>query len=80
MFSIPFFNLPFFNNTNQKAGGIKNILNIFNSTGFDEPIFNIFGISLYIDDLLILCILFTLYINDVHDNMLFISLLLLIIT
>lgn len=79
MFSMPFLNIPFFNNNNQKSTGINGFFNIFNTTGFDEPIFDIFGIDLYLDDLLILCILFTLYINQVHDNMLFISLLLLLI-
>ena len=77
MFNIPFLN---FTLSNNKTSGIDNLFKIFNSTGYDEPIFNIFGISLYLDDILILCILFTLYINDVHDNMLFLSLVLLIIT
>ena len=75
MFNIPFLNFPLFNN---KTSGISNLFRIFTSTGNDEPIFNIFGISLYLDDLLIICILFTLYVNNVHDNMLFMSLILLL--
>ncbi len=45
----------------------------------DEPIFEIFGIKLFLDDLIILAILFFLYTEGVTDQMVYISLILLII-
>lgn len=77
MFPLPFLN--FFNNgTETKNSRTRNIFNIFSSTNYDEPVFNILGINLYLDDLLILCLLLTLYLNGVKDDMLFISLILLL--
>ncbi len=46
----------------------------------DLPVFEIFGIQLHNDDLLILGLLFFLYSQDVHDDELFLVLLLLLIT
>ncbi len=42
--------------------------------------FEIFGIRLYFDDILILCLLYFLYKEDVHDEMLFFALILLLIS
>lgn len=45
-----------------------------------EPIFEIFGIKLYFDDLLIIALIFFLYNEGVSDNLLFISLVLLLLS
>ena len=46
----------------------------------NKPIFEIFGIKLYFDDLLIIALLFFLYEEGVEDNLLFISLVLLLLS
>lgn len=46
----------------------------------EEPLFEMFGISLYLDDIIIICILIFLYQEDVKDDMLYISLFLLLIS
>ena len=46
----------------------------------ERKFFEIFGIKLYYDDLLIICILFFLYKENVHDEMLFITLILLLLS
>ena len=48
-------------------------------TDIEEPIFEIFGINLYLDDIIILGLLFFLYKENVQDQMLFIILILLLI-
>jgi len=45
-----------------------------------DPIFEIFGIKLFFDDILILSLLFFLYSEGVKDEMLFISLILLLLS
>lgn len=45
-----------------------------------EAFFEIFGLKLYFDDILIICILFFLYNEKVHDDELFICLILLLLT
>lgn len=42
--------------------------------------FEIFGLKLYFDDVLIICILFCLYKEDVHDEELFLCLILLLLS
>ena len=54
--------------------------NPFVETNLDEPILEILGIELYLDDLIILGLLFFLYKEEVHDEMLFLSLILLLLT
>lgn len=49
-------------------------------TDMEEPIFEIFGIQLYLDDIIILGLLFFLYQEGVQDEMLFISLILLLLS
>lgn len=54
-----------------------------NTNGFsdkEEPLLEISGRKLYLDDLIILSLLFILYKEDVKDDMLFIVLILLLIT
>lgn len=45
-----------------------------------EAFFEIFGLKLYFDDILIICILFFLYTEKVHNDELFICLILLLLT
>lgn len=46
----------------------------------EEPFLDILGIKLYLDDLIILCLLFFLYQEEVKDEILFISLILLLLS
>ena len=46
----------------------------------EEPFWDILGIKLYLDDLIILCLLFFLYQEGVKDEILFISLILLLLS
>lgn len=50
------------------------------SINAEEPVFEILGIKLYLDDVIILCLLFILYQEDVKDEMLFIILILLLLS
>lgn len=49
-------------------------------TDVEEPIFEILGIQLYLDDIIILGLLFFLYQEGVQDEMLFIALILLLVS
>ena len=53
-----------------------------NSKSSETPnyFFDIFGLKLYFDDVLIICILFFLYKEDVHDEELFLCLILLLLS
>lgn len=55
-----------------------NLESLFNSD-LEHPIVEFLGIKLYLDDLIILGLLFFLYKEDVHDEILFCILLLLLI-
>ena len=46
----------------------------------DSPLFQIFGINLYFDDILIICLIWFLYDEGVKDESLFISLALLLLS
>ena len=66
---------------NKACNEIKNNEN--KSSRFDideEPFLDILGIKLYLDDLIILCLLFFLYQEGVKDEILFISLILLLLS
>ena len=52
----------------------KRSFNLFNQS----PFFSFLGFNLYSDDILILCILFSMYKDGIKDEMLFICLLLLL--
>ena len=52
----------------------------FSLTNLEEPVLEISGIELYLDDIIILGLLFFLYKEDVQDEMLFLSLILLLLT
>ncbi len=47
---------------------------------WEEPIFEVFGVKLYLDDIIILGLLFFLYQEGVQDEMLYISLILLLLS
>ena len=47
---------------------------------FDEPIFEIFGLKLFFDDVLIISLIFFLYNEGVRDNLLFVSLVLILLS
>lgn len=44
------------------------------------PVFEVMGIKLYIDDIILLCLLFILYNEETKDELLFISLILLLLS
>lgn len=46
----------------------------------NAPLFEIFGISLYFDDILLVCLIFFLYQEGVEDQSLFIALILLLLS
>lgn len=46
----------------------------------DSEYFEIFGLKLYFDDILLICMIFFLYSEGVEDQMLFISLILLLLS
>ena len=54
--------------------------NIYDGLTIEEPVLEIFGLKLYLDDLIILALLYFLYAEDVKDDMLFISLILLLLS
>jgi hypothetical protein len=54
-------------------------INLTNLENLDSPIFEILGIKIFFDDLLIICILLFLYEEKIEDNLLFIALILLLI-
>lgn len=47
---------------------------------YDEPFFEIFGLKLYFDDVLIICLIFFLYQEGVKDEYLFMALILLLLS
>ena len=73
-------------NTNKVSSSKKNntfpLPFTFDFSGLsdsDSPILELLGIKLYLDDIIILCLLFLLYKEDVKDEMLFIALILLLL-
>lgn len=72
------------NNKEKKSSKYNSIGPILiNTDGFsnkEEPLIEFSGLKLYSDDLIILCLLFFLYKEDVKDDMLFIFLILLLIS
>ena len=70
-------------NKGNEKNSVTNLKEISNTSkqktenNNEQAIFNIMGISIYLDDLIILSILFFLYQEKVHDEMLYIILFLL---
>lgn len=54
--------------------------NIINDENTDAPMFEFFGIKLFFDDILLICLIFFLYNEGVKDQSLFISLILLLLS
>ncbi len=69
-------------NSNQKEKEAKTDLNCKASTNenTDAPLFQLFGISLYFDDVLLVCLILFLYQEGVKDEGLFIALILLLLS
>lgn len=69
---------------NQAEQNVKNNpnmqKNIDTRNSEEEPIFELFGIKLYFDDVLIIALIFFLYSEGVQDNFLFIALVLLLLS
>lgn len=53
---------------------------ISESSDEEKPFFNLFGISLYFDDILLICLIFFLYQEGVKDQNLFLALILLLLS
>lgn len=68
--------------TNTSSYGFNFLDNFFNQTdrGEDESYFDLFGLKLYNDDLLLIGLIFFLYKEDVKDQYLFIALILLLLS
>ena len=58
----------------------ENSENFKSSSESSDYFFEIFGLKLHFDDVLIICILFFLYKEDVHDEELFLCLILLLLS
>ena len=89
MYNFPFPGFPFYRNYYGKQQYSNNNFEEKNSTtnnndsstiNDNSPFISILGIDLYSDDILILCILLSLYLEGVKDEMLFISLILLLLS
>ncbi|MBQ3414065.1 MAG: hypothetical protein IJH39_01680 [Clostridia bacterium] len=66
------------NSNNEKQSCQIENNNLATDSNF-KPLFEIFGLKLYMDDILILCLLFFLYEENVKDELLFIALLMLLL-
>lgn len=86
-------NAPFRNNQPNKKRNNKQLYNnknspkspsnikTFPSSNTDSaPLFNLFGIQLYFDDILLICIILFLYNEKIEDNYLLIALVLLLLS
>ena len=72
-------NLENMNNCNKNfTNTIKN--NETSTPNSDSPLFQLFGISLYFDDILLICLIWFLYDEGVKDEGLFIALILLLLS
>lgn len=67
-------------NKDFRTNNINNSNNVENFQSDDEECFEIFGLKLHFDDLLIIALLFFLYQEDVKDTYLYIALILLFLS
>lgn len=65
---------------NEKVQDIEKQQNRGDSKKTEKPIFEIFGLQLFFDDILIMALIFFLYNEGVRDNLLFISLILILLS
>lgn len=68
------------NRDNNNNNRLPCIDSCFEDNYFSDECFEIFGLKLHFDDILIICILFFLYQEDVKDTYLYISLILLLLS
>ena len=54
--------------------------NKIQDSSYENYFFELFGIKLYFDDILLICLLFSLYMEGIKDDELFISLILLLLS
>ena len=73
-------NTAFNPSTSIELNNISNEKKSSENTESSEPFFEILGIKLYFDDIIIICILFFLYNEKVNDEGLFICLILLLLS
>lgn len=69
-----------YDNKNRVISQPNETVIIESSKDSSEPCLDIFGIHLYFDDILIICLLFFLYQENVNDQLLFVALLLLLLS
>ena len=67
------------NNSFSKINSNNNSTNC-NNEDIENPMFEIFGIKLFFDDILIICLIFFLYKEEVKDQSLFVALILLLLS
>ena len=82
MYSLNFNNKfsPNDNVSNNDFSNLKVDTDRFLKSSTDEQVFEIFGLRLFFDDILLICILFFLYNEGVKDQGLFIALILLLLS
>lgn len=68
----------YFENTSSQNIPLKNTGSNRSESGNYEPVFNLLGINLYFDDILILCLLFFLYTEQANDFSLYLALIFLL--
>ena len=77
----PYYSTPYTQNNRQNSQASMNSPKKEKAKQQESPpLFSFFGINLYYDDVLILCILFFLYNEKVNDPYLFFTLVLLLLT
>jgi hypothetical protein len=69
-----------YDNTDFENQNSSNLNDLTFSQDSDVPIFNLFGLQLYYDDILLVCLIFFLYTEGIKDDFLFIVLVLLLIS
>lgn len=79
------YNSKYASNTNSSVNSFDNSVNSKQSdqqsnSNDDAPLFQIFGINLYFDDILLICLIWFLYDEGVKDESLFIALILLLLS
>ena len=70
----------FQNSRDNNNNSLPSIDSCIEDNYFSDEYFEIFGLKLHFDDILIICILFFLYQEDVKDTYLYISLILLLLS
>lgn len=93
-FRFPFYGFPFsynrynyynfrkppVNSYNHNSSDVKEKVSNKEKNEKDEYFFDLFGIHLYFDDILLICLIFFLYNEGVKDDGLFMTLILLLLT